>query len=143
VNTALHFSSKTDIWNTPKDLFDELNKEFKFTLDPCCLPDSALCENYFTPKEDGLIQNWGGHTAFVNPPYSRNLIKEFIRKCWYEWKYNNVTSVMLIPAKTDTEAFHKYIYGQAELRFIKGRLKFSGCKNNAPFPSMLVIFKSN
>ena len=47
---------------------------------------------------------------------------------------------MLIPARTDTKRFHEYIYGNAEIRFIKGRLKFGGCENSAPFPSMIVVF---
>ena len=50
------------------------------------------------------------------------------------------TVVMLLPARTDTRWFHDYIYGKAEVRFIRGRLKFGGSKNSAPFPSMVVIF---
>jgi len=51
--------------------------------------------------------------------------------------------VCLLPARTDTKYFHEYIYGKAEIRFIKGRLKFGNAKNSAPFPSMVVIFRSS
>lgn len=142
MNNELHFSTGKNTWTTPIKTFNELNLEFNFTLDPCCLPESALCQKYYTPKEDGLIHDWSGEVAFVNPPYSRDLLPKFIEKCWYEWHYHNVTSVMLIPAKTETVAFHKYIIGNAEIRFIKGRLKFGGCENNAPFPSIIVVFKA-
>ena len=50
------------------------------------------------------------------------------------------TVVMLLPARTDTKWFHEYIYNKAEIRFIKGRLKFGNSKNVAPFPSMIVVF---
>jgi site-specific DNA-methyltransferase (adenine-specific) len=143
VKLDLHFSSKSDLWTTPQSLFDQLNHEFNFTLDPCCTEETHKCKKYYTPKEDGLSQSWEGETVFVNPPYSRKEMPKWIHKCHDEHKAYGITIVMLIPAKTETIAFHRYIYKKAELRFIKGRLKFGGNKNNAPFPSMLVIFKLN
>lgn len=149
MNRDLMFSSNNNCWCTPREFFDELNKEFNFTLDPCCTEKSALCEKYFTPEDDGLKQNWGGYCAFVNPPYGREIGK-WVKKCYEEWIYKNVTSVMLIPSRTDTRWFHDYIYNKAEIRFIKGRLKFidldfKGKEEDrklspAPFPSMLVIY---
>ena len=140
MNTAVMFSNKTDEWSTPRDFFDELNKEFNFTLDPCATPENAKCEKYYTKEDDGLKQDWSGETVFCNPPYGR-AIKDWVKKCYEESKKPNTTVVMLIPARTDTSYFHDYIYHKAkEIRFIRGRLKFGNAKNSAPFPSMVVIF---
>ena len=139
INAAL-FSSSTDEWATPQWLFDSLDKEFGFTLDPCALPSNAKCKRYFTPQDNGLLQDWEGDTVFCNPPYGK-AIANWVRKCSEESKKPNTIIVGLIPARTDTRYFHDYIYGKAkEIRFIKGRLKFGGAKTSAPFPSMIVIF---
>lgn len=142
MNTELMFSSKTDLWATPQDFFDKLNEEFNFDLDPCADDDNHKCDEYFTKEEDGLKQGWGGYTVFCNPPYGRELYN-WIKKCSEEAKKPNTKVVMLIPARTDTKYFHEFIYHKAEIRFIKGRLKFGDSKNSAPFPSMVVIFKKN
>jgi phage N-6-adenine-methyltransferase len=140
MNTALMFSSETDLWATPQNFFDELDKEFHFTLDPCATPENAKCKKYYTVKEDGLKQDWQGETVFCNPPYGK-AIKNWVKKCYEESRKPNTTVVMLIPARTDTTYFHEYIYKKAkEIRFVKGRLKFGCSKNSAPFPSMVVIF---
>ena len=140
MNTAIMFSSETDLWSTPQDFFDELNAEFNFTLDPCATRENAKCAKYFTVEDDGLKQDWAGHTVFCNPPYGR-AIKDWVKKCYEESKKPGTTVVMLIPARTDTSYFHDYIYKKAkEIRFIRGRLKFGNSKNSAPFPSMVVVF---
>ena len=54
------YSSKTDLWATPKLFFDMLNEEFHFDLDVCALPENAKCAEYFTPEMDGLAQDWTG-----------------------------------------------------------------------------------
>jgi site-specific DNA-methyltransferase (adenine-specific) len=136
------FSTGNDIWETPQYLYDELNKEFKFTLDAAALPENAKCDKYFTPDDNALSKSWTGHTVFVNPPYSRKLQYEFVKKAKEE-SDKGTTIVMLLPARTDTKIFHEVILPFAEIRFIKGRLKFGGAKFNAPFPSMLAIFKKN
>ena len=134
------FSSKTDLWSTPNDFFDKLNDEFHFTLDPCSTHENAKCYKHFTEEENGLLQDWGNEVVFCNPPYGRQ-IKYWVKKAYEESQKDNTTVVMLIPARTDTVYFHEYIYHKAEIRFIKGRLKFGNAKNSAPFPSMVVIFK--
>ncbi len=141
MNTDLMFSSKTDNWATPQSFFDELNKEFGFNLDPCADDENHKCGKYFTIKENGLIQNWGGYRVFCNPPYGREICK-WVEKAYQESKKANTLICMLIPARTDTKYFHQYIYGKAEIRFIQGRLKFGNRKNAAPFPSMLVIYNN-
>lgn len=134
------FSSKNNDWETPQSLFNALNKEFSFTLDPCATKESAKCEKFFTEAENGLLQNWQGEIVFVNPPYGRE-IYSWVQKCYRESRKQGTTVVMLIPARTDTKYFHDFIYHKAkEIRFIKGRLKFSNSETAAPFPSMIVVF---
>lgn len=140
MNTQVMFSSKTDKWSTPQYLFDELDEEFAFSLDPCADEKNHKCEKFYTAEDDGLKQDWGGHTVFCNPPYGREIGK-WVEKSYIESKKPGTTVVMLIPARTDTTYFHDFIYEKAEIRFIKGRLKFGNAKNSAPFPSMIVIFK--
>lgn len=138
--TGALFSTGKNDWETPQDLFDELDTEFHFTLDPCATPETAKCSKYYTEEDDGLIQDWTGETVFCNPPYSDRQQTSWVKKC-HEHAKNGGIAVMLIPARTDTRRFHEYIYGKAEIRFIRGRLKFGGSKNSAPFPSMIVIFR--
>lgn len=141
MNTDVMFSSKTDQWATPQDFFDKLNKEFGFTLDPCADETNHKCEKYFTEQDNGLLQDWTNETVFCNPPYGRET-QHWVKKCFSEvYSGGCPCAVMLIPARTDTQWFHKYIYKKAEIRFIKGRLKFGNSNNSAPFPSMVVVFK--
>ena len=142
MNKELMFSSKTDMWSTPQEFYDKLNDEFNFTLDPCATEDNAKCDNFFTVDDDGLKQDWSGNIVFCNPPYGR-AIKDWVKKSYEESLKNNTTVVMLIPSRTDTIYFHEFIYGKAEIRFIKGRLKFGDAKNSAPFPSIVVIYRNN
>lgn len=139
MNTEVMFSSKTDMWETPQDFFDKLNEEFHFTVDVCAIPKNAKCEKFFTPEMNGLKQEWTG-ICWCNPPYGREIgkwvEKAYIASTW------GATVVMLLPARTDTKWFHEYIYNKAEIRFIKGRLKFGNSKTAAPFPSMVVIFRN-
>jgi phage N-6-adenine-methyltransferase len=134
----VHFSSNKIEWETPQDLFDELNKKHRFTLDVCALPENAKCERYFTPEDNGLLQQWSG-ACWMNPPYGRQI------KHWVEKAYRSVRSgsadvvVCLVPARTDTGWWHDYC-AKGEVEFIRGRLRFGGSKHNAPFPSALVTF---
>lgn len=133
----VHFSSKTDNWETPQELFDKLNKEFRFGFDVCADVDNTKCGiNHYDKSEDGLIQDWSHtYSKWMNPPYGREIGK------WIKKASENPMTVCLLPSRIDTKWFHEYILGKAEIRFIKGRLKFGGNKNSAPFPSMVVIFK--
>lgn len=135
------FSSKTDLWETPQAFFDILDAEFGFTLDAAADAQNHKCRRYYTREQDGLKQPWTG-VVWCNPPYGRQIDK-WVQKASYENAVNNNTIVMLLPAQTDTRWFHTYIYKQpnVEIRFVRGRLKFGGSKNNAPFPSMVVVFK--
>lgn len=129
------FSSATDMWSTPQATFDELNRDFGFTLDVCASPENAKCARFFTKEQDGLAQDWGGAICWLNPPYGREIGK------WVKKAGESRTLVVgLLPARTDTRWFHDHILGKAEIRFIKGRLKFGGSTNSAPFPSMIVVW---
>lgn len=139
MNTEVMFSSKTDMWETPQDFFDKLNEEFHFTVDVCAIPANAKCEKFFTPEMNGLKQEWTD-ICWCNPPYGRGIGK-WVEKAYVASTWG-ATVVMLLPARTDTKWFHEYIYNNAEIRFIKGRLKFGNSKTAAPFPSMVVIFRN-
>ena len=147
MNTDLMFSSATDQWATPQAFFDKLNDEFHFTLDVAADETNHKCKRYYDKSIDGLSQPWATHerereravVVWCNPPYGREIGK-WVEKAYTE-SLNGITVVMLLPARTDTKWFHNFIYGKAEIRFVRGRLKFGDSKNSAPFPSMVVVFR--
>ncbi len=134
------FSSNSEDWETPQKLFDELNKKWKFTLDVCATKENAKCEKFFTKEQNSLLKSWEGNICWMNPPYGREIIK-WIRKAYYEYSENNGIIIALLPVRTCTKWFHEYVYEKANIRFIRGRLRFSHAKLNAPFPSMIVEWK--
>lgn len=142
INKAL-LSSNDQTWETPNDFFNELDREFNFNLDPCCVPQTAKCKKFFTPDDDGLKKSWAGYRVFMNPPYGRE-IGNWIKKAYNETRVPGSLVVALIPARTDTKYFHEYIYKKpgVSVRFLRGRLRFGTAKNTAPFPSMVVIFRA-
>lgn len=135
------FSSKSDEWATPRDFFDSLNREFRFTLDPCASQFNHKCEKYYTVFDDGLKQDWSGESVFVNPPYSN--VKEWAKKCKQEGQKPNTKVVLLIPSRTDTRYWHDYCMSATEMLFVKGRLKFGDQKNSAPFPSVVLVWDNS
>jgi len=134
------YTSNTDEWSTPQDVFDKLDREFGFTLDAAASKDNAKCKRYFDKEADGLKQSWAGETVWCNPPYGRQ-IGAWMKKALAESRNPDTTVVMLVHARTDTNWFHSFVYHRAEIRFLRGRLRFGGAKNNAPFPSMIVIYR--
>lgn len=143
------FSSKTDEWETPKGFFDQINDEFNFDIDLCATLENAKCPRFITKADDFITccpWEWdkpdysGKHKiGWMNPPYGRK-ISEFMRKAYECYFVGGMTVVCLVPARTDTSWWHDYVQDRAEVRFIKGRLKFGDSKNSAPFPSALVIY---
>ena len=133
MKTDVLFSSRSDLWETPKELFDELNAEFHFNLDVCALSENAKCDQYYTPEQDGLSQPLYGR-CWCNPPYGRQVWR------WVEKAARSAlegaTVVMLLPARTDTRWFHRWIYRRAEVRFLPGRLKFNG----ANFLVIMIVY---
>lgn len=143
MNKVVHSSKKMD-WGTPLDLFDQLDLEFNFDIDAAATAENKKCGSYFGPDHlfeefrDGLTAKWSG-TVWCNPPYGRD-IKHWVAKAAREALENNTTSVLLVPARTDTKW---WVLAQcaSEIRFIEGRLKFEGAPDSAPFPSALLIFR--
>ncbi len=140
------FSSKDQKWATPKGLFRRFDNVFRFKLDPCAVEKTAKCKIFFTPKTDGLKQQWHKiGNAFVNPPFSKELYI-WVKKSYLESK-KGIVVVMLIPARTDTRAWHDFIFPNARILFIKGRITFEdqreGVKPHSDpafFPSALIVF---
>jgi len=138
------FSSKSEEWETPQDLYDYLNLDYRFTLDPCATKENAKCEKFFTMEDDGLSKSWEGEKVFMNPPYGRD-IKKWIKKAYEEGQKPNTIVVCLIPARTDTKYWHDYCMKAWKIHFVKGRLKFTNNNignTSAPFPSAVIIFKN-
>jgi phage N-6-adenine-methyltransferase len=127
-------------WATPQDWFDYLDLEFDFTLDPCCEHETAKCERHFTPAEDGLAHAWTDERVFMNPPYGRELGR-WMEKAYRECRDNGALVVAFVPARVDTEWWHQYAAKATEVRFPKGRVKFAGADNSAPFPVAVVVFR--
>ena len=135
----VHFSSKTDLWYTPQDFFKKYDDVYKIETDVCATDDNAKCAKYYTEEMDGLSQEWRG-VCWMNPPYGRT-IGNWMKKA-YESSLEGATVVCLVPARTDTGWWHNYAM-KGDIEFIKGRLKFGGSKNSAPFPSAVVVFKQD
>ena len=132
------FTSDSDEWETPQSIFEPLNEKYRFTLDPCSTDVNAKCEKHYTVADDGLSKSWAGERVFVNPPYGRK-IAAWVDKCHKESEHAIV--IALLPARTDTAWFHNHVYGKAQVRFLRGRVKFERggvAVQSAPFPSMLV-----
>ena len=138
------FTSDKDYWETPASLFEELDEEFHFTLDPCSTDANAKCGKHYTAEDDGLSKSWGGERVFCNPPYGHEIAK-WVRKAHDSVKEDGTIVVMLLPARTDTRWFHDYIANRSEVRLLRGRIKFEigGVPmQSAPFPSMVVVFRA-
>lgn len=137
--------SSGDEWSTPQDLFDRFDDIWRFNLDVCATPENAKCGCFIRPEDDALLNPWssidGSGRCWMNPPHSK--LKAFCKRALEQVQSGDALFVVgLLPARTDTVAFHEYIYGKAQIQFLRGRLKFGGAKNSAPFPSMIVVWGS-
>lgn len=139
VITSGMMGSATVEWETPRELFDQLDREFHFTLDVCASPGMEKCKRYFSPEIDGLKQVWGGgEVCFMNPPYGRT-IEQWVKKA----SQSPAVTVGLLPARTDTKWYKEWVEPYAsEVRFIRGRVKFGDGTQGAPFPSMIAIWNT-
>lgn len=140
------YSSASVEWATPPAFFDALDAEFHFTLDVCATPLNAKCAKFYSPVEDGLSMPWSG-VCWMNPPYGK-CVDKWLAKATAE-ATRGVTVVALLPSRTCTRWWHKYVEPilaglvPGEVRFQKGRLKFGGGKQGAPFPSVLIVFAAS
>lgn len=161
MNNSLFSSVKAD-WETPDSLFEELNDEFRFTLDAAASPNNAKCDRFFCEPHwyrshhaDAMGRLWYGR-VWLNPPYGRG-VSEWVDKAARAAFYTAQVVVMLVPARTDTAWWHDYIWDRnrnmprtllddgvtpIELRFLCGRLRFKGAPASAPFPSAVVVFRA-
>ena len=130
-------SSKRHDWETPADLFAELDAEFGFTIDVCATPENAKCDRFYSPDQDGLQQSWAGEVCWMNPPYGRDIGK-WMAKAWTEAQAGAIV-VCLVPARTDTRWWHDYAM-KGKVRYLRGRIRFVGARYGAPFPSAIVVF---
>jgi site-specific DNA-methyltransferase (adenine-specific) len=133
------FSSASVDWETPQFLFDGLNAEFGLEVDVCASASNAKCKKYYTEAENGLAQDWGTAVCWMNPPYGRKITGLWMRKA-YESARRGATVVCLVPARTDTDWWHRYAK-RGEVRLLRGRLRFGGSATAAPFPSAVIIFR--
>lgn len=148
----VHYSTGRDERETPQALFDELNAEFGFVVDAAATAENAKCPAWIPPETDGLRVSWAieagarGGAVWCNPPYSK--LRAWVAKAHSE-ALAGATVVCLIPARTDTRAWHEYVWDGAnhrprpgvEVRFLKGRVRFAGMPAGAPFPSAVVVFR--
>lgn len=134
-------SSNKETWSTPDDLFEVLNDEYSFSFDLAASKENAKCQKYFTVSDDSLSKNWHEleGVLWCNPPYARGKTEAFVKKAYEESK-KGAHIVMLLACRPDTHYWHKYIFGKQKVVFIRGKLKFKGGKDLAPFPSALVMF---
>jgi phage N-6-adenine-methyltransferase len=135
---SVHFSSKRENWETPPALFAKINAEYQFTVDVCASAENAKCARYYDRALDGLKQDWAGERAWMNPPYGRGIGK-WMQKALNESRRGAVV-MCLVPARTDTRWWHDYAM-RGQVTFLRGRVRFVGARNGAPFPSALVLFK--
>lgn len=135
--------AEKDMWATPDHIYNPLYEQYKFTLDPCCTIETAKCHNFFTPADDGLSQDWGGQNVFVNPPYSRKLIPLWVAKCLSESRKRNTLVAALLPVSTSSKWWHLYVVNQCQIRFYKGRIRFDGASQSAPFSSVLCVYHAD
>jgi phage N-6-adenine-methyltransferase len=138
------FSSATGLWRTPQWLFDELDAEFGFGLDVCATGSDAKCSVFYTPEQDGLKQEWRG-VCWCNPPFGRG-IGEWVKKAYGSSRDGSVV-VCLLPVRSDTEWWHRWVMQASEIRFVRGRVHFDMPEgvtmrgHNCPFPSAIVVFR--
>lgn len=132
--------TQKDKWATPEHIFNKLNQEFNFTLDPCCEPHTAKCGKFYTQYDDGLSKDWAGERVFCNPPYSNGNIDLWMEKCYMESRKPDTLVVALVAVSTSAKWWHQWVLNNAELRFIERRVQFVGAPYTATFSSVIVVF---
>lgn len=140
MNREVMFSSATDEWATPQGFFDELNKEFHFTLDPAANKENHKCESFFTKEQNGLACPWGGDTRCFAILLTGARLESGFRKRGRNTRRMEIPSLCFFRLGRTHDGSTSSFTGKAEIRFVRGRLKFGNATNSAPFPSMVVIW---
>ncbi len=130
---------RNGVWVTPREFFDPLKNEFQLEIDAAASEKNRMLPKFWDKRRNAFNQDWKGKRIWCNPPYGRKDIYRWVHQCATG---GAAICVALLPARTDTRWFHHFIYKNpnAEVRFVKGRIKFSGTKGSGKFPSMIVIF---
>lgn len=136
--------SSTDEYGTPLDLFEHLDREFRFKLDAAASHSNTCLPNYITAEQNALTTSWykrsGGGVVWVNPPYSKPLIGYFVRKMVAE--SGGVVVVALIRHDPSTDWFQRWVYSYAaEIRMLKYRVKHRGGDGLYNFPQCIAVFR--
>lgn len=147
-DSVLHHTTEagTDDWRTPRDFFEKLHREFGFVLDAAASPQNAMLPRYWTREDNALAQDWVGvgGAVWCNPPYGRDVL-DWLAKAFHAAQGGS-TVVMLIFARTDTRWWHEYAMRAAEIRLVRGRLRFEkpdGTRGApAPVPSAVLVFRA-
>lgn len=132
-------SARRDDWETPQGLFDELNREFRFTLDAAASFETRKCERYLTEEEDALKADIFDQVVWCNPPYGKGLLGWV--GAFVTWSLNGCTVVTLLPASTDTEWFEAAYHWADEMRLLTGRVQFVGTTSSNPGGSAVFVFR--
>jgi site-specific DNA-methyltransferase (adenine-specific) len=147
MNPAL-FSSVSDEWATPPALFHALDAEFHCDVDLCATAANTKCPQFLDPATNSLTVAWHtrGRVGWCNPPYTRGRARPFVEKALAE-RAAGFTTVLLLPARTDTRLFHELLWDPqtqhprtgVSVRFLPGRITFVGAPAPAPFPSLVAV----
>jgi phage N-6-adenine-methyltransferase len=137
--TKVYHQSKRHDWETPWPIFAAYDAEFHFTLDVCATAENAKCPRFFSPEQNGLLQDWGDDVCWMNPPYGPQ-ISAWMEKAWRS-SLAGATVVCLVPSRTGTRWWHDWVKGKAEVRERQGRITFVGAPNPAGFDSVAVIYR--
>jgi phage N-6-adenine-methyltransferase len=136
---SYHPRPKRIDWQTPRWLWDALDKEFSFSIDAAASPENTMMGRFWTEADDALSQSWSGERVWINPPFTFAILRQFVRKAWHESRKLNTIAVVLVPLKTDQDWWHEYAI-RTEIRFIRGRITFDGAAGQYPGPLALLVF---
>ena len=141
-------SSKIIHWNTPEKVLERVRllDMHGVGLDPCANKTSSVrAHTEYHEEDDGLSHDWRGHgLVYMNPPYGKALLT-WCGKMWEEFRLASDGGardqiVALVPARPDTQWWHRFCAPADAVCFIEGRLKFQGAPAVAPFPSALIYY---
>ncbi len=138
MNKKALFSSSKKEWETPPEVFKYASwMTGGFTLDVCATAENTKCPIYYDKQINAFSQQWAGK-CWMNPPYGSE-IKDWVARAHHAVGNDEIDTevVALLPARTDPQWFHDHVFRRADIVFFKGRIKFVGALNCAPFPSML------
>jgi phage N-6-adenine-methyltransferase len=138
------FAKTSQDYETPIDLFNKLNAEFKFDIDLAASDTNKKVMTFFSEKQDALQQDWTGKVGFLNPPQGYDGFKweDWLAKAHDAAHTKGTTIVCLLPVRTNVKWWYKICMEAAEIRFLEKRLRFANNPNPLPQPMAIVVFKN-